>query len=152
MWLNRTGIFHSVQRYFRIRAAASFPFVALRFVCSVFFLQLPSIKEDDLGYLCRRLGAKYLACVTFSHQFGQEPAVVEMGVSQKDSINRFRVKLERLPVSFLVLPFLVQPAIYKYPCVMSLQKIGGPGDIARSTQKRQLSQHRCSDSLSIHLT
>jgi hypothetical protein len=68
--------------------------------------------------------------------------VVEMGVSQKDSINRLRVKLEGLPVSFLILPLLIQPAIYKYACVMSFQKIGGTGDIPRRTQKCQPSQHR----------
>jgi hypothetical protein len=142
MWLNCPRIFHSVQRYFRIRAAASLPFVALRLICSVFFLQLRGIKEDNLGYLCRRLGAIYLACIAFSHQFRQKPAVVEMGVSQKDSINRLGVKLEGLPVSFLMLPLLVQSAIYEYSCVMSFQKIAGTGDVPRRTQECQLSQHR----------
>jgi hypothetical protein len=69
MGLNCFGIFYSVKRYFRIRTTAPFPFMAFCLKYSVFFLQLCSIKKDNLGYLSRRLSAVYLAFVTFTYQF-----------------------------------------------------------------------------------
>jgi hypothetical protein len=48
---------------------ASLSFMAFPFKYGIFFLQLCGIKEDNLGYLSRRLSAVYLALVTFPYQF-----------------------------------------------------------------------------------
>jgi hypothetical protein len=69
MRLNRFGIFYSIKRYFWIRTAATFLFMAFCLICSVFFLQMCGIDKDNLGYLSRRLSAVYLAFVTFTYQF-----------------------------------------------------------------------------------
>jgi hypothetical protein len=87
MRFNCLGIFHSVKRYFRVGPAASFPFMALCLICSVFFLQLGGIEEDNLGDISRRLGTIYLALVTIPYQSRQKSAMVKMGMGQKNGIN-----------------------------------------------------------------
>jgi len=61
--------------------------MAFRFKYGVFYLQLCGIKEDNLGYLSRRLSAVYLALVSIPYQLRQKSTMVEMGMGQKDGIN-----------------------------------------------------------------
>jgi hypothetical protein len=119
-WLNCLGIFHSVQRYFRIRAGPSLLFVALLLKYGVFYLKLCSIEKDDLGYFSRRLRAVDLALVTVPHQLRQKSTVVKVGMGQKHGIEGLRGKRKWLPVSSLILPLLVHAAIYKHTGILVL--------------------------------
>jgi hypothetical protein len=63
------------------------------------------------------MGAMYLTLKSLFDQFGKETAMIQVGMSDKNSIDGFGGYGERLKIPFLKSPFLIQTTIDQYSTI-----------------------------------
>ena len=65
----------------------------------IFFLNVRRVRQQDLAELCRRSCRVDGASKSFSHEARKQSAVVDMGMGEKDGIDRSWVDGQRSPVA-----------------------------------------------------
>ncbi len=101
------------------------------------FLQVARVRQENSAKIARGRGAEYPALETMFHQQWQIAGMIEMRVSEDDSIDRTHVDRQRRPVAQAqLLETLEQTAIYQNPVMIRLQQIFRAGDGANRAKER----------------
>ena len=109
--------------------------VPLGLVPGILRLYLGRIEQYDLSNLRGSGGTIYLASETVLDQLRQQTTMIQMRMSQKDSIYAPRLHRERFPVPLPELPFLVKPAINENLGAVCLKEMTRTCDILGGTKK-----------------
>jgi hypothetical protein len=67
--------------------------------------------------------------------------MIQMCMSQENSIYTPRIHRERFPVPRLELPFLIKPAIDENSAAVGVKEMAGTGNILSGTKKLQFHRH-----------
>jgi len=111
----RLGVGGCIERDDGIRPFASLPLVSFALVFGVFFLEPGGVQHDDAGDLGGRGGAVHRPGESLLDQFGQQAAMVQVGVGQEHRVDTGGGEVEWFPVALFELPFLIQAAIDQQP-------------------------------------
>lgn len=101
----------------------------------VFFLQLAGVQQHDLGDLGGGLRRVNRPLEAFFDKFGDQAAVVQMGVRQENRIHFVRFDTEILPVAILQVAFLIQAAVDHDLGMVKLQQVPRASDIFGRSEK-----------------
>lgn len=129
------GIFSGVERQGRLVFRES---LAIR-VERIFFLNMGGIGQQDFAELRRWSSCVYGTLEAFSHEQREQSAVVDMGMREKDGVDRSRIDLHGSPIADSErLDALIQPAIDEDTRGFGFEQVFRSGDRSGRPEKRDL--------------
>jgi hypothetical protein len=117
------GILNRIQRYFRVETPTAFLLMAFFLEGSIFFLHPSRIQNHYRKQLLRCRCQQNISSKPFLDKLRDEPRVVQVNMSEEETMDLVWRNGEGLPVSVGIVPFLKQPAVDEDLHSARIQKI-----------------------------
>jgi hypothetical protein len=114
-------------------------------------LDVGAILQDHPTEVHRGIGRHHRAAIAFLVEPRQQPAVVEVGMGQKDPVDLLGIKGKRSVVVPILLP-LEQAAVHQQPVPLGFQQEAGPRNHPPTAPQKLERNLQCSTLLTLFLS